>query len=146
MKRPMLAFLIEKMPGEVNSVTYRGDSPLHAAVSTFSHIAGAIQLLIKGGADVNIRNSSFKSLLHIAAQRRCWKLVNALLLSGTADVDVQDAKGNTPLIICVQSHTGDDTRDNGRLLERLLQNDADVNTQNDDTHTALTFCTVLPKR
>ncbi|KAL2675550.1 hypothetical protein Neosp_011737 [[Neocosmospora] mangrovei] len=108
---------------------FSGHTPLLAAsINGFS--AGA-SLLIKAGADCNTTSSRSKSTALIAAT--CWghtEIVEALLGSGRTDLNIQDEDRWAALHFA--SNKGD-----SKVVELLLQHDANVHLDTDDGQTAL---------
>ncbi|KAF1326591.1 Monoterpene epsilon-lactone hydrolase, partial [Globisporangium splendens] len=131
----LLAFLIQKMPEEIDTVNAQGDTAVHVAI--FHGNANAVKALIQGGADVNLRNHVLESPLHIALGAGSKELIDTLVLSGHADVSARDDVGNTPLMIGVKNFEWEDPRDRVCALELLLQHGADVNALNERSSTAL---------
>jgi ankyrin repeat protein len=57
----------------------------------------AVRLFLAGGIDVNARNSSGESALHLAADNDDAEMV-ALLLKSRPDINAKDERGKTPLL------------------------------------------------
>ena len=72
---------------------YKGDSPLHMAVR--SPEFGVVQLLLKGGADLHVRNMYNLTPFDEAARSRDLEILQ-LLLSHGAVVDTLNDEGNNP--------------------------------------------------
>ena len=75
---------------------------LEAAVE--SGQTDAVNRLVLGGADVNVRAPNGTTALHIAAASGNTDIVKALIGAG-ARVDVADQNGNEPLHIAVRHPT-----------------------------------------
>ncbi len=56
------------------------------------------ETLVDGGCDTNIGNKGSRNALHTAAQNGHTDIVRILLLAG-AQMDIQDADGNTPALL-----------------------------------------------
>lgn len=69
--------------------------------------------------DVNFQDKNGFSYLHIAAQSKLSKVVEALLQKG-AQVDIRDKFGRTPLIISILNYNGDRT-----IIDMFLKYEAD---------------------
>ncbi|KAF1316116.1 Monoterpene epsilon-lactone hydrolase, partial [Globisporangium splendens] len=131
----LLAFLIQKMPEEIDTMNAQGDTAAH--VAAFHGSANAVKALIQVGADVNLRNHVLESPLHIALGAGSKELIDTLVLSGHADVNARGDVGNTLLVIGVKNFEREDSRDRVCALELLLQHGADVNALNERSSTAL---------
>ncbi|XP_047245850.1 ankyrin repeat domain-containing protein 27 isoform X3 [Girardinichthys multiradiatus] len=111
----------------VNSCDKDGFTPLHvAALHGHSSLAA---LLIRHGANVNVRTSQNATPLHLASQNSHLQVV-MLLLECNAKLNKKDHYGNTPLIlVCL--------RGNLEMASTLLQSKALVNVVNLQGNTAL---------
>ena len=119
-----------------------GEAPIHSIVHTFGLVRGgngearhraAIVALVRGGANINARNESGKTALHIAARVYRTKGVTALLDAG-ADVSAEDTKGNSALhIAAVWGHES--------AVAALLAAGADTRATNSNGDTALDYAT-----
>ncbi len=81
----------------VDPLTYRspdGDSCLHVAVILEN--LELVQLLIKGGVDVNLVGDMGCTALHVATRRKNQEIIDLLLENG-ASTDVLDEFGKLPL-------------------------------------------------
>lgn len=104
-----------------------GNNPLLMARSR-----SMIELLLKSGADINIKNMHDRSLLHILAFRYDNTLNDSieLLLSNGADINARDVLGWTPL------HAAADFGD-FEAVKCLVLHGADVNLLDNDGRTPL---------
>ncbi len=98
--------------------SYHGATPLQAAVGNVINIA-TIKLLLDHGVDVNVRDSSEWTPLHVAAAD-ANKAVLALLISKHANVNAKSHDGTTPL-----HRAAEEGKKNN--VEILLDNGADMN-------------------
>ncbi len=90
-----------------------------------------LQLLLKKGANVNVKDLFRDTPLHLAIYRSN-KEITEILLQNRADVTVKDLCGDTPLHLAIRGN-------NEEIAEILLNNGADVNTQNNDGKTPLDY-------
>jgi hypothetical protein len=138
-------YLIEKKGFNINTKdgSGNGDTLLACAVdkATFgitSRNSEIVNYLISKGADVNLKNNSGNTPLHIALGAECVlggssvkpEIVDSLITNG-ADVNAKNWDGRTPLHVAV-----------GRLcqinvLDSLITNGADVNVQDRSGNTPL---------
>jgi hypothetical protein len=93
---------------------------------------GDIAALHGTSIDVNLKDAVGRTPLHIAAKKGDIDVAMFLIEMG-ADVNVTDAKGNTPLIFII--HKTADLK----MIKRLLEKGAAVNTQNHTGETALMY-------
>lgn len=110
-----------------------GDTALHMVVS---RAAGSVQIyeqLMGSGANPNLVNKSGNTPLHLSISSRvsgAVDMASAIINSGRANLDLADVCGNTALILCA-------TQVQRRLMQELLQRNADPNRQNQVKQTAL---------
>ena len=121
---PITSLLLSK-GANINSETSRlysnKQTPLHIA-SENNHIR-VVELLIKMRADINNKNVSGNTPLHIASSnRKYYELLNLLLENG-ADVNIKNEEGNTPLHIASEML-------NVALVNLLLENGAEIDNKN----------------
>jgi len=103
--------------------------------NTLLHIAadkGAkemVELLISGGADIKIKDSSGTTPLHFAVCRQNKDVAELLITSGS-DVNTKDNNGNTPLYVTAKYGYKN-------MAELLISSGADVNMKNNEGETPL---------
>ncbi len=78
-----------------------------------------VEILLKNVSDVNVRDSSYNTLLHVAVKTQNSEIVKLLLDHG-AIVDVTNIIGNTPLHMAV-------SQKNSEIVNLLLEKGAAVN-------------------
>ena len=88
------------------------------------------KLLVENGADVNAQDDKGWSALHFAAQSYLPNTIK-LLITKKADIDPQDAWGNTPLLRAIYNSN------NGETIRLLLEAGADRNKKNNYGHSPL---------
>ncbi|KJE91761.1 muscle ankyrin repeat protein 3 [Capsaspora owczarzaki ATCC 30864] len=112
---------------DINSTFHDGITALHYA-SLHGH-DDIVEVLVKCGAAVNMRNAHGHTPLHFACQYN-HKVAVAKLLNASAKFNVKDRNGNTPLHFCAG---------NGHVecAELLLEKGASVNVPNKRGDTAL---------
>ncbi len=87
-----------------------------------------IKLFIEKGVDVFAQTTKGESAITMAANRGQLNTVQRLLEAGVP-IDTKDAEGNTPLMLALPYHTD--------LMEYLVENGADVFTQNNKKESPL---------
>ena len=108
-------------------------TPLHIAV--YNENSELVKVLIKAGADVNIKMKNGYTALHIAAFYGDKKSVSSLL-RGKADVNAKGDDGITPLHRAAE---GGDVK----TIKILLANGANVNAQSNDLVTPIHIAAYL---
>ena len=88
----------------------------------------AVQSLLEAGADINAKNDSGQTTLHIAA-RNGYKDVAELLIDEGADINAKDNDGHTPLYIAVNN--------NYKVAELLINKGADSSIKTESGQTLL---------
>jgi uncharacterized protein len=124
---------VEKYVNEdnVNMVDKHGDSLLSLAVTATYINMNIIRLLIKRGADVNIRLGENWSLLHSAANSLQKELILVLLKAG-CDPNATNDAGQTPLTTALCAPDPKDT-----VIKFLLEHGADPNRKEKSSASAL---------
>ncbi|KAN0130211.1 hypothetical protein V8E53_011968 [Lactarius tabidus] len=119
--------LSHNYPQHVNAISGPGGTALHSA-SVEGHVEIA-HLLLKRGADVDVRGTLDMSPLQLASAHGRLNTVQCLLDHG-ADVNFQDEDHRTPLSLAVDSgHV--------EIVRALLEHDVDLNFRYDDGRTLL---------
>ncbi|XP_069006024.1 CARD- and ANK-domain containing inflammasome adapter protein [Embiotoca jacksoni] len=146
---------------DINTVNSSNETLLHVAAE-HGHLS-IIELLIRKGARLDLKDDAGRTALHRAAGRGHAEIVRALAKAG-AHIHAQDLEGKTPIhlsaenehLSCVkvlvkeeaeqsESHTQDTflhmaaAEDNWRLAELLLQSGAAVDAINNHKKTALFY-------
>ncbi|CAL1541806.1 unnamed protein product, partial [Lymnaea stagnalis] len=124
----VLKILVEAR-AEVNKVDSKGVSALHEAV-----VGGClknVEILIELGADVNQKCNDGRTALHAAIHNEA---ILGYLIKNGADLDAQDASGNTALLTAVNSNHD---KSSAGVLGILLGAGTNVNHRNADGETAL---------
>lgn len=86
---------------EINTKIWEGDTILHIAVRYFSSFYGRIfKYFISKGANVNAKNDTGYTPLHVAAEKnKHWAA--KILLGGGADVNTKSNSNSTPFSIAI---------------------------------------------
>eukprot|EP01137_Pigoraptor_chileana_P016755 Opistho-2@73811 len=111
----------------LNRLDSHGCTPLHLAL-----LAGSMPVvvaLVVGGADVGIRDGSYRCPMHIAAEKGMFDAVR-LLESRGADISAPDGSGATPLHIALAKGFTD-------IAKFLVLQGSDVNALNGDNEQPL---------
>lgn len=144
---------------DINTVNSSHETLLHVAAE-YGHLS-VIELLIRKGARLDLRDNKGHTALHRAASRGHTETVRALIQAG-APIYTLDLQGKTPIHLAAEnehlnsvkvlvkeeaeqaeSHTRDlflhtaAMEDNWRLAEMLLQSGAAVDARNNHDKTAL---------
>ena len=107
--------------GDVNAVAGHR-TPLMTALCRQKIDTTAVKLLIDSGSDVDFKNQTGKSLLHIAVSKSEDRCVEYLLQAG-ANPNVEDESGDSPLWIAVSEN-------NIKIAPLLIKYGANVNFRN----------------
>jgi len=107
---------------EINSETYDRRTILHDLCESYTHVIDSLKYLSEKGADFNLKDSSGKSLLHLAVSKSREETVNFLIQKGL-DVNLVDNNGDSPLIIATKWHKGE-------IVKLLIENGADKSLKN----------------
>ncbi|KAG9563176.1 hypothetical protein KCU71_g8185, partial [Aureobasidium melanogenum] len=123
------AELLIEHEADVNAVTkISKTTPLHNAVNS----AAVVQLLLRGGAKVDPRDSDGKTPLMLACENANSARVVEILIAAGADLNAEDNVGFTPLIYCaIHAHPG--------AASYLLQT-SKVKIHHDETSTKTNAC------
>ena len=100
-----------------NAVDYLGNTPLHLAVLE-SHVDCVRHFTTIATVDFNIRNFSYETALHLAAQKGDIEILT-LLFNMNCDVNANDSYGNTPMFYADSSS-----------FDLFLSNGSDINYRN----------------
>ncbi|ORX59263.1 ankyrin [Piromyces finnis] len=109
----------------INRVNKDGDSPL-ITLSKYTAISEAVPILLKNGADINIRNNNGETAL-LASCKYGYYDVSKMLIDCGADVNIPDNEGNTPLLVSCYKERFLHNKD---LVEYLIEHGADINKAN----------------
>ena len=90
-----------------NSPTARIQYPIHFIASADEDYAEWLKLFVEQGVDINMTDNKRQTLLHIAAENQNEELV-AAILDYQPNLNLPDAKGNSPLALLINSGTSTD--------------------------------------
>ncbi|KDO21915.1 serine/threonine protein kinase [Saprolegnia parasitica CBS 223.65] len=93
-----------------------------------------VSVLLARGANVNAAQIARMTALHAAAQRNNCKIMQMLLAANTANVEVRDSYGHTPLHLAIKNNSKE-------ALDVLLHANANVNAVTNDKDTPLHYAT-----
>jgi len=124
------AFLVEH-GSDINATNSDGDTPLMIAAARNND--GAVKLLLDHKADISVENKKNQTALHIASAELHAKIVDAILASGSQDVNKKDVDGRTPLLLAADhsSFVPDD------VMESLISKGAMIDAIDSEGNTAL---------
>jgi len=124
------AFLVEH-GSDINATNSDGDTPLMIAAARNND--GAAKLLLDHKADISVENKKNQTALHIASAELHAKIVDAILASGSQDVNKKDVDGRTPLLLAADhsSFVPDD------VMESLISKGAMIDAFDSEGNTAL---------
>lgn len=109
---------IEKL-SDVNSYLFGGRTLLYVSVE--KDLLEIVKLLIKRGADINVKSDKSATVLHAACLSGCYQMLKFLLENGAnTDINSVNADGATPLYIAARN--GD-----YKVIKLLLDCGADPN-------------------
>ena len=115
---------------DVNHVDdYTKETPLFLALTSTLEI---FDFLVQHGADVHARNKSDNTLLHKACEYEYADIVS-YLLDKKINVNAVDNIGKTPLLNALYAYMTDKKKLEN-IVEKLIQNGANVNVQDDYEH------------
>lgn len=120
----------------INEVDNEGNTALISICSKYiekqNRIFDNVYKLIDAGADAKIKNSMGKSAFDFV---RNAEILTLLEISTLSNVNIQDEKGNTPLMkLCSKGYSIDL---DDKTFDYIIKKGADVNIQNSDGDTAL---------
>ena len=116
------------MGGNLNaSYDIHRTTPFMYAMTVF-HKAKEIEALINLGGDVKYKNRKGETALMIAVENGCEAIVPWVMVDYGADLDVQDAWGNTPIMRCIKSKNFMKSK---KLLYALIDYGADITNKKD---------------
>ncbi|XP_069119278.1 uncharacterized protein [Argopecten irradians] len=136
-KHRLAKFILDASPSELaNSTDLKGKSPLALCCQIKEQIrrSDMAMLLLEKGADVNQQDDSGRTAMSYACETKCNDIVDMLIRQNDIDPDLDDNKGNTPLIY--SSIVGNDVATD--LLTRNFRRlGLDIDHQNKNGFTAL---------
>ncbi|CDK30481.1 ankyrin repeat domain-containing protein [Candidatus Babela massiliensis] len=128
----ILSRAIEKCGEHKAYSPYTGWSNINSNFLEARHNQDLVEMLIDNGAYINDRGLLGRTLLMEATMWKDYSLVR-LLISKGANIDLQDDRGMTALMIAVTKKS----LDRGKLIEFLLVHDVNINMQDNNGNTAL---------
>ncbi len=132
----VVKYLVKEAKANVNARNDCEDTPLIFAAEK-GHL-GIVKCLVEAKADVNARSNGRRfeetTALISAIYKAHLDVVKYLVKEGNTDVNTQDRKGNTPLMLAAQ-------RGDLGIVKCLVEAKADANTKNYYGATALTRTT-----
>jgi ankyrin repeat protein len=132
-----VAELLLELGGRVGVRDTRKQTVLHTTIDRHDDGAtGAVQFLLKHGADVNAKRDDLWTPLHLAFHVGRLKAAR-ILLEHHADVNARNDGGQTPLHLLSRWEGQEDEDEGSDLAKQLLERGADVNEKDKDNATPL---------
>ena len=134
-----LAGVFLEYGADANAANNKGITPLRILSESNSdderNLLDLAQLLLNNGAEVNRKDRDNKTPLHLAVQRKRFRLAGILLERG-ADANAENNEGMTPLQILSKSYACDES-EILNFAQLLLNNGAEVQRRDKDSETPL---------
>lgn len=122
-EHPLFSYLAPAVQtANYNVLSIDGDAPLHFAAA--GNYDGLLQYLLEKGVNVDIRNASGATPFHEAVKRGNISTMRRLI-AGRADINAQDAMGNTAMHLAAPENW------HREVLNFLLTNRANPNIRNE---------------
>ena len=121
--------------GNLNVKSYKGESPLHTAVS--NKMEDVVHKLLQCKVPINEKNNNGATPLMIAAQEGDSDILN-ILITNDVQIDDQDSTGSTALMLAVKWYLFEDELDEMKeCVDMLIQANADLNVTDKDNNNVL---------
>ncbi len=132
-----MAELLLEHGGSVDVQDTRKQTALHKTIDRHDKVAiGAVQFLLKHGADVNARRDDLWTPLHLAVNIGELSVAQ-MLLEHQADVNSRNEDGQAPLHLLSRWEAPQDEDNDSGLAKLLLERGANVNEKDNDNATQL---------
>ena len=133
--KELVKILLDRKDIDVNAITSRGRTALTGASSRGQ--SEIVEILIKAGADVNIKNAQNQNALNMAMgnssiNEKKYRDTVQLLLQSKIDMNNKNDDGQTALMEASERGKKD-------LVEMLINAGADIHIRNKKGYTALTL-------
>ena len=138
----------ERLPDRTDRKSAVTISPIFGLVMVISESMdrprreAIVPMLLKTGADPNVKDNNNISVLHLATLHSTVEVVKELLASG-AEVNAKTLKGESALHIAVSGRYYYSDRES--VIQELIKSSADVNIQDEAGRTPLHFVASLEK-
>lgn len=114
----------------VNSIDAEGKTPIMQTIEISNF--DLFKILLANGADINVRDFKNKSIVDYALQSKNPKFLQEMIITNKIDINAQNSDGVSQLISATTSGSFN-------MVEFLLENNADVNLQDKNGDTALSW-------
>ena len=132
-----VAELLLELGGRVDIRDARKQTVLHKTIDRLNdEVTGAVQLLLKYGADVNAKRDDLWTPLHLAFHVRKLKAARILLIHA-ADVNARTSDGQAPLHLLSKREPRQDEDEGSDVANQLLERGANVNEKDNYNATPL---------
>ena len=130
---PAVQLLLQAGANVTLKNSYKGDTPLHIAVTPIFRHATIVQLLVKSGAQVNELNNFGETALHLASKNKIGPIdrnIVKILIDHGADINVLNCAGQKAAD--QKDDPLHDAASNGdtKEIEKILKNKHDINACN----------------